>query len=190
MEWGYSLLPWRRSHKWQESFPDFVFSDKLSGHFTLKLKLTRFFISGRWISWWYLILQILALNLSSGHHFCLLARYRATKGFRYCIYFLIHFLWLTIYCFQIPIALDMAVQFRSKDSDLWKRICADEYMKCAVIECYESLKLVLNVLVVGETEKRYLVAPHLKLHSDNYPITGQSNASPLSTFFIPPPQKK
>ncbi|KAF8011957.1 hypothetical protein BT93_I0167 [Corymbia citriodora subsp. variegata] len=55
---------------------------------------------------------------------------------------------------KIPIALDMAAQFRSKDSDLWKRICADEYMKCAVIECYESFKLILNVLVNGETEKR------------------------------------
>lgn len=57
---------------------------------------------------------------------------------------------------QIPVALDMAVQFRSKDSDLWRRICADEYMKSAVIECYESFKLVLNALVVGETEKRLL----------------------------------
>ncbi|XP_022750939.1 callose synthase 5 [Durio zibethinus] len=55
---------------------------------------------------------------------------------------------------KIPIALDMAAQFRSKDSDLWKRICADEYMKCAVIECYESFKIVLNTLVVGENEKR------------------------------------
>lgn len=57
---------------------------------------------------------------------------------------------------QIPIALDMAAQFRPRDSDLWKRICADEYMKCAVLECYESFKLVLNVVVVGENEKRYV----------------------------------
>jgi hypothetical protein len=57
---------------------------------------------------------------------------------------------------QIPIALDMAVQFRSRDADLWKRICADEYMKCAVIECYESFKHVLNILVVGEIEKRLM----------------------------------
>ncbi|GLT53892.1 hypothetical protein SLA2020_271280 [Shorea laevis] len=57
---------------------------------------------------------------------------------------------------KIPIALDMAAEFRSKDSDLWRRICADEYMKCAVIECYESFKHVLNVLVVGETEKRIM----------------------------------
>ncbi|KAE8693187.1 Callose synthase 3 [Hibiscus syriacus] len=57
---------------------------------------------------------------------------------------------------KIPIALDMAVQFRSKDSDLWKRICADEYIKCAVIECYESFKIILNMLVVGENEKRII----------------------------------
>ncbi|CAI9108896.1 OLC1v1008598C1 [Oldenlandia corymbosa var. corymbosa] len=57
---------------------------------------------------------------------------------------------------KIPIALDMAAQFRSKDADLWKRICADDYMKCAVIECYESFKLVLSALVVGETEKRVI----------------------------------
>ncbi|KAF6143679.1 hypothetical protein GIB67_021689 [Kingdonia uniflora] len=57
---------------------------------------------------------------------------------------------------KIPIALDMAAQFRSKDSDLWKRICADEYMKCAVIECYESFKLILNALVVGDNEKRII----------------------------------
>ncbi|KAH7520841.1 hypothetical protein FEM48_Zijuj08G0188700 [Ziziphus jujuba var. spinosa] len=57
---------------------------------------------------------------------------------------------------KIPIALDMAAQFKSKDSDLWKRICADDYMKCAVLECYESFKLVLKILVVGETEKRII----------------------------------
>ncbi|KAK7858339.1 callose synthase 5 [Quercus suber] len=62
---------------------------------------------------------------------------------------------------KIPIALDMAAQFRSRDSDLWKRISADEYMKCAVIECYESLKHVLNALVVGETEKRMGPLPTL-----------------------------
>ncbi|XP_058067565.1 callose synthase 5 [Magnolia sinica] len=57
---------------------------------------------------------------------------------------------------KIPIALDMAAQFRTRDSDLWKRICADDYMKCAVIECYESFKHLLNILVVGENEKRII----------------------------------
>ncbi|TVU12311.1 hypothetical protein EJB05_45949, partial [Eragrostis curvula] len=57
---------------------------------------------------------------------------------------------------KIPIALDMAAQIRPRDLDLWKRICADEYMKCAVLECYESFKLVLNILVVGDNEKRII----------------------------------
>ncbi|KAL1290898.1 hypothetical protein HN51_059442 [Arachis hypogaea] len=55
---------------------------------------------------------------------------------------------------KIAVALDMAAQFHGKDSDLWKRICHDEYMKCAVIECYEAFKNVLNTLVVGDLEKR------------------------------------
>ncbi|GAU42750.1 hypothetical protein TSUD_77870 [Trifolium subterraneum] len=57
---------------------------------------------------------------------------------------------------KIPVALDMATQFRGRDSDLWRRICADEYMKCAVIECYESFKQILQDLVIGETEKRVI----------------------------------
>ncbi|KAG6775265.1 hypothetical protein POTOM_018709 [Populus tomentosa] len=75
---------------------------------------------------------------------------------------------------KIPIALDMAVQFRSRDADLWKRICADEYMKCAVIECYESLKHVMNILVVGEIEKSRA------LESDRFlfPSTLQKDADP------------
>ena len=52
----------------------------------------------------------------------------------------------------------MATQFRGRDCDHSKRICADEYMKCAVIECYESFKHVLHDLVIGETEKRYLLS--------------------------------
>ncbi|KAK7369493.1 hypothetical protein VNO80_11532 [Phaseolus coccineus] len=57
---------------------------------------------------------------------------------------------------KITVALDMATQFRGRDSDLWKRICADEYMKCSVIECYESFKHFLHDLVIGETEKRII----------------------------------
>ncbi|KAL5053268.1 hypothetical protein RYX36_033950 [Vicia faba] len=57
---------------------------------------------------------------------------------------------------KIPVALDMATQFRGRDSHLWSRICADEYMKCAVIECYESFKQILHDLVIGETEKRII----------------------------------
>ncbi|KAI9164724.1 hypothetical protein LWI28_000822 [Acer negundo] len=67
-----------------------------------------------------------------------------------------HIIRLLLWWSQIPIALDMAAQFQKKDTDLWKRICTDEYMKCAVIECYESFKLLLNALVAGENEKRII----------------------------------
>ncbi|KAI3924716.1 hypothetical protein MKW92_041149 [Papaver armeniacum] len=58
--------------------------------------------------------------------------------------------------FLLPIALEFAAEFQSRDSDLWNRICADEYMKCAVIEGYELLKLIMDLLVVGANEKRII----------------------------------
>ncbi|KAI3929909.1 hypothetical protein MKW98_004063 [Papaver atlanticum] len=57
---------------------------------------------------------------------------------------------------KIPIALEFAAEFQSGDSDLWNRICADEYMKCVVIEGYELFKLILGLLVVGANEKRII----------------------------------
>lgn len=80
--------------------------------------------------------------------------------------------------------LDMAGQFRSKDSDLWKRICADEYMKCAVIECYESFKLVLNALVVGEVEKRIIgiIIKEVESHIANNTFLANFRMGPLSTL--------
>lgn len=38
--------------------------------------------------------------------------------------------------------------------DLLRKIRNDEYMKCAVIECYESLKGVLRRFIVGDVEVR------------------------------------
>jgi len=54
---------------------------------------------------------------------------------------------------KIPIALDMAKDFRGKDADLLKRIRADEYMRCAVEECFESFKHVLKSIIVGKNER-------------------------------------
>ncbi|KAK2996849.1 hypothetical protein RJ639_025655 [Escallonia herrerae] len=85
---------------------------------------------------------------------------------------------------EIPIALDMAAQFRHKDTDLWRRICADEYMKCAVIECYESFKLVLNALVVGETEKRIIgtIIREVESHTSKNTFLANFRMGPLPTL--------
>ncbi|XP_077226535.1 glucan synthase-like 4 [Tasmannia lanceolata] len=51
-------------------------------------------------------------------------------------------------------ALDIARDFVGKDEYLYRKIRKDYYMHCAVKECYDSLKNILDFLVVGDTEKR------------------------------------
>ncbi|KAJ1383229.1 Glycosyl transferase, family 48 [Sesbania bispinosa] len=53
---------------------------------------------------------------------------------------------------KIPIALDMAKDSNGKDRELKKRIEADNYMSCAVRECYASFKSIIMHLVQGERE--------------------------------------
>ena len=74
----------------------------------------------------------------------------------FCVFMLFLFFCI-FYLFVVKKGVSLAPtypQFRGKDSDLWRCICADEYMKCVVIECYESFKNVMNALVVAETKKR------------------------------------
>ncbi|KAL1299856.1 hypothetical protein HN51_044400 [Arachis hypogaea] len=53
-------------------------------------------------------------------------------------------------------ALTIAKDFEGKDEILAKKITKDKYMFYAVRECYESLKYVLEILVVGNLEKRII----------------------------------
>ncbi|XP_021910680.1 callose synthase 3-like [Carica papaya] len=54
---------------------------------------------------------------------------------------------------KIPIALDMAKDSNGKDRELKKRIEADNYMSCAVRECYASFRNIIRFLVQGNREK-------------------------------------
>ncbi|KAK9283040.1 hypothetical protein L1049_011268 [Liquidambar formosana] len=54
---------------------------------------------------------------------------------------------------KIPIALDMAKDSKERDRELKKRLSVDNYMLCAVRECYASSKNIINFLVQGEHEK-------------------------------------
>lgn len=42
-----------------------------------------------------------------------------------------------------------------EDASLTKRIRRDVYMYITVKECYDSLKYILDILVVGDLERRY-----------------------------------
>ncbi|KAK9941339.1 hypothetical protein M0R45_017945 [Rubus argutus] len=57
---------------------------------------------------------------------------------------------------KIPIALDMAKDSNGKDKELTKRILADEYMHCAVRECYASFRNIIKFLVQGDREKEVI----------------------------------
>ncbi|XP_044492821.1 callose synthase 7-like [Mangifera indica] len=54
---------------------------------------------------------------------------------------------------KIPIALDMAKDFKGKDDDdLFKKIKNDDFMLSAVIECYEALRDIINGLLEDEAD--------------------------------------
>ncbi|XP_058227891.1 callose synthase 3 [Rhododendron vialii] len=57
---------------------------------------------------------------------------------------------------KIPIALDMAKDSNGKDRELKKRIENDNYMSCAVRECYASFRNIIRVLVQGNREKEVI----------------------------------
>ena len=52
---------------------------------------------------------------------------------------------------QIPIALDMAKDFKGEDAELYKKM--DEYMQSALIECYESLRDIIYGLLQDDTDQ-------------------------------------
>uniref|UniRef100_A0A2P2MBL0 1,3-beta-glucan synthase n=1 Tax=Rhizophora mucronata TaxID=61149 RepID=A0A2P2MBL0_RHIMU len=51
---------------------------------------------------------------------------------------------------KILLAVDLAMDCRDTQADLWNRICRDEYMAYAVQECYYSVEKILHSLVDGE----------------------------------------
>lgn len=61
---------------------------------------------------------------------------------------------LLFHIYQIPIALDMAKDFKeNEDAGLFKKIKNDDYMHSAVIECYESLRDILYGLLEDQNDK-------------------------------------
>ncbi|KAM3732281.1 hypothetical protein ACB098_11G048200 [Castanea mollissima] len=60
--------------------------------------------------------------------------------------------------YKFSTALSIAKDFKGKDGTLFQKIKKDKYMYSAVTECYESLKYILQILVVGNLEKRIISA--------------------------------
>ncbi|KAB1209645.1 Callose synthase 7, partial [Morella rubra] len=68
---------------------------------------------------------------------------------------------------KIPIALDMAKDFKGKDDDeLFKKIKTDRYMHSAVIECYETLRDVIYGLLKDEEDR--IIVRHICYEIDHH----------------------
>lgn len=52
-------------------------------------------------------------------------------------------------------AIDLALDCKDTQADLWNRICRDDYMAYAVQECYYSIEKILHSLVDGEGRRWY-----------------------------------
>ena len=62
------------------------------------------------------------------------------------------YLLVLINTWQIPIALDMAKDFKGKeDAELYRKM--DEYMQSALIECYEALEYIIFSLLEDDVDK-------------------------------------
>lgn len=66
--------------------------------------------------------------------------------------------------FQILLAVDLAVDCKDTQADLWSRISRDEYMAYAVKECYCSIEKILYSLVDNEGRLWYELYCHILLH--------------------------
>lgn len=57
---------------------------------------------------------------------------------------------------KLSTALSIAKDFVGKDENLYRKLRKDENMYCAVQECFESTKFIVELLAVGNTEKRVI----------------------------------
>ncbi|KAL5998859.1 Callose synthase 12 [Asimina triloba] len=58
---------------------------------------------------------------------------------------------------QLLLALNQAKELNVPDSDLWKKICKNEYRRCAVIEAYDSVKFLLPKILVEDSDEHFIV---------------------------------
>ncbi|KAG6787622.1 hypothetical protein POTOM_003665 [Populus tomentosa] len=86
---------------------------------------------------------------------------------------------------KIPIALDMAKDSNGKDKELKKRIETDNYMSCAVRECYASFKNIIMFLVQGKREKEVIdfIFSEVNKHIDDGDLISEYKMSALPFLY-------
>lgn len=62
-------------------------------------------------------------------------------------------MWFRLWPLQILLALYSVRYHRGDDTSIWNIICKNEYRKCAVVECYESMKHLLRRILRADSEE-------------------------------------
>ncbi|KAI8004308.1 Callose synthase 3 [Camellia lanceoleosa] len=88
---------------------------------------------------------------------------------------------------KIPIALDTAKDSNGKDRELKKRIEADDYMSCAVRECYASFQNIIKNLVQGGREKEVIeyILTKVDKHIEEGKLLTEYNMGGLPSLYDP-----
>eukprot|EP01018_Ginkgo_biloba_P024102 Gb_37962 [translate_table: standard] len=60
-------------------------------------------------------------------------------------------------CNELLLALSQAKELQSTDKRLWRKICKNEYRRCAVIETYDSLKHLLQRIIREDSEEHSII---------------------------------
>ncbi|KAI3705428.1 hypothetical protein L1987_75665 [Smallanthus sonchifolius] len=86
---------------------------------------------------------------------------------------------------MIPIALDMAKDSNGKDRELKKRIENDNYMSCAVRECYATFRNIIKFLVRGSREKKVIndIFAEVDKHIENGDLVRDFKMSALPILY-------
>uniref|UniRef100_A0A1D1YPS8 1,3-beta-glucan synthase n=1 Tax=Anthurium amnicola TaxID=1678845 RepID=A0A1D1YPS8_9ARAE len=61
-------------------------------------------------------------------------------------------------CKELLLALGQAKELEASDRTHWRKICENEYRRCAVIEAYDSVKYLLLNIVKSGTEENLIIA--------------------------------
>ncbi|KAF8015337.1 hypothetical protein BT93_H0983 [Corymbia citriodora subsp. variegata] len=86
---------------------------------------------------------------------------------------------------KIPIALDMAKDSNSNDEELRERIETDNYMSCAICECYAQFRNIIRFLVQGEHEKEVIgiIFSEVQKHVDEGNLISEFKMSALPSLY-------
>lgn len=58
---------------------------------------------------------------------------------------------------EVPVALRLTQNWQGDDKMLWRKVCKNEYRRCAVVESYESLKYLLKRIIRASSEESKIV---------------------------------